>query len=108
MFVAKACVFMDKNPVKRALLRPVVSRKLSYGSQSESGAIVRGVSLVVFATVDIAGIDLRRWLENFLRKCTAIGPAAVVADPPTSAPRASTPRSILRLEPERSTSATWE
>ena len=82
--------------------------RLSYGSHNENGAVLQGVSLSVFATLDTAGIDLRRWLETFLRECTVIGPVAVVADPPTSAPRASTPRSILRREPERSTSATWE
>ena len=81
VFVAKPCVPMDNNPVERALRRPVVGRKLSYGSHSEDGAALQGVLLSVFATLDRAGIDLWRWLEAFLRACAGIGPRAVAVDP---------------------------
>ena len=48
---------------------------------SEDGAALQGVLLSVFATLDMAGIDLWRWLEAFLRECAVIGPRAVVVDP---------------------------
>ena len=81
VFVTKPFVAMDNNPVERALRRPVIGRKLSFGSHSEDGAALQGVLLSVFATLDRAGIDLRRWLEAFLRECAGIGPQAVVMDP---------------------------
>lgn len=81
VFVTKPGVPMDNNPVERALRRPVIGRKLSYGSHSADGAALQGVLLSVFATLDMAGIDLWRWLEAFLRECAQIGRGAVVADP---------------------------
>ena len=81
VFVAKPFVPMDNNVVERALRRPVVGRKLSYGSHSEDGAALQGALLSVCATLDMAGIDLRRWLEAFLRECAGSGPRAVVVQP---------------------------
>ncbi len=42
---------------------------------------MQGTLLSVFATLDMAGLDLRRWLEAFLRECAGIGRDAVVVDP---------------------------
>ena len=81
VFVSKPIVSMDNNSVERALRRPVIGRKLSYGSHSEDGAALQGCLLSVFATLDMAGIDLWRWLEAFLRECAEIGRGAVVVDP---------------------------
>lgn len=81
VFLANPIVPMDNNVAERALRRPVVGRKLSHGSHSERGAALQGVLLSVFVTLDMAGIDLRRWLEAFLGECAAIGPRAAVADP---------------------------
>lgn len=81
VFVSKPFVAMDNNPVERALRRPVIGRKLSYGSHSADGAALQGVLLSVFATLDRAGIDLWRWLEAFLRECAEIGRERVVVDP---------------------------
>ena len=81
VFVAKPFVAMDNNPVERALRRPVIGRKLSFGSHSENGAALQGALLSVCATLDLAGLDLRRWLEAFLRECAGLGPQAVVVDP---------------------------
>ena len=81
VFVRKAFVPMDNNVVERALRRPVLGRKLSYGSHSADGAALQGVLLSVFATLDRAGIDLWRWLEAFLRECAGIGRGVVVVDP---------------------------
>ena len=71
----------DNNAAERALRRPVIGRKLSFGSHSEDGAALQGVLLSVFATLDRAGINLWRWLEQFLGECALIGRQAVVADP---------------------------
>lgn len=81
VFVRRPFVPMDNNAAERALRRPVIGRKLSYGSHSADGAALQGVLLSVFATLDMAGIDLWRWLQAFLRECAQIGPAAVVAEP---------------------------
>ena len=81
VFLEKPFVPLDNNPVERALRRPVIGRKLSYGSHSEDGAALQGTLLSVFATLDMASLDLRRWLEAFLRECAGIGRDAVVVDP---------------------------
>ena len=81
VFLARPCVPMDNNAAERALRRPVIGRKLSFGSHSEGGAALQALLLSVFATLDMAGISLWRWLEEFLGECAAIGRQAVVADP---------------------------
>ena len=81
VFVRKAFVPMDNTVVERALRRPVLGRKLSYGSHSADGAALQGVLLSVCATLDRAGIDLWRWLEAFLREWAGIGRGVVVVDP---------------------------
>ena len=86
VFLTKPFVPMDNNAAERALRRPVIGRKLSFGSHSEDGAALQGVLLSVFATLDRAGINLWRWLEQFLGECALIGRQAVVADPPAWLP----------------------
>ena len=81
VFLAKPFVPMDNNPVERALRRPVIGRKLSYGSHSEGGAALQGILLSVFGTLTMAGISLQRWLEAYLGECAAIGPRAVPWNP---------------------------
>ena len=56
-----------------SLRRRAIGRKLSYGSHSADGAALQGVLLSFFATLDMVGIDLWRWLEVFLRECAEIG-----------------------------------
>ena len=81
VFLARPYVPLDNNAAERALRRPVIGRKLSFGSHSEDGAALQGVLLSVFATLDMAGINLWRWLEEFLGECAVIGRQAVVVDP---------------------------
>ena len=81
VFLSKPYVPMDNNSAERALRRPVIGRKLSFGSHSEDGAALQGLLLSVFATLDMAGLSLWRWLEEFLGECAAIGRQAVVVDP---------------------------
>lgn len=87
VFLSQPFMPMDNNPVERVLRRPVVGRKLSYGSHSEDGAALQGVLLSVLTTLDPGRIDLRRWLQAFLRACARIGSQAVVADPRAWLPR---------------------
>ena len=81
VFLSKPYVPMDNNSAERALRRPVIGRKLSFGSHSEDGAALQGLLLSVFATLDMAGLGLWRWLEEFPGECAAIGSRAVVVDP---------------------------
>lgn len=81
VFLTNPRVPLDNNAAERALRRAVIGRKLSFGSHSEGGAALQGVLLSVLATLQLAGIDLRRWLQAFLRECAGIGPRAVVVDP---------------------------
>ena len=81
VFLARPYVPLDNNAAERALRRPVIGRKLSFGSHSEDGAALQGLLLSVFATLDRAGINLWRWLEEFLGECAGIGRQAVVVDP---------------------------
>lgn len=81
VFLQRPFVPMDNNAVERKLRRHVIGRKLSYGSHSEDGAVLQGTLLSVLTTLDMAGLDLRRWLTAFLGECAQIGRAAVVADP---------------------------
>ena len=81
VFLARPYVALDNNAAERALRRPVIGRKLSFGSHSEDGAALQGLLLSVLATLDRAGINLWRWLEEFLGECAVIGRQAVVPDP---------------------------
>ena len=81
VFLARPYIALDNNAAERALRRLVIGRKLSFGSHSEDGAALQGLLLSVFATLDMAGINLWRWLEEFLGECAVIGRQAVVADP---------------------------
>ena len=101
VFLAKPFVPMDNNPVERALRRPVVGRKLSYGSHSEDGAALQGVLLSVLATLDMAGINLWRWLEAFPGECARIGPRAVVAHPRSWLPRGMPAARLRQLQAGR-------
>ena len=67
--------------MERICRRLVVGRKLSYGSHSEEGTALQGLLLLVLATLDLASIDLRRWLAAFLGECARIGRNAVVRQP---------------------------
>ncbi len=72
---------MDNNRVERALRRSVIGRQLSHGSHSPTGAELQGLVLSVCSMLDMAGIDLGRWLEAFLEECARLGPGATVPQP---------------------------
>ena len=73
VFVDKPQVPMDNNAAERALRGPVIGRRLSFGSDSETGARFTALMYSVVATLATNGIDVRRWLEAWLRACAESG-----------------------------------
>ena len=73
VFVDKPQVPMDNNAAERALRGPVIGRRLSFGSDSETGARFTALMYSVVATLATNGIDVRRWLEAWLRACAENG-----------------------------------
>ena len=73
VFVDKPQVPMDNNAAERALRGPVIGRRLSFGSDSEIGARFTALMYSVVATLKTNGIDVRRWLETWLRACDENG-----------------------------------
>ena len=61
------------NAAERALRGPVIGRRLSFGSDSETGARFTALMYSVVATLKTNGIDVRRWLETWLRACAENG-----------------------------------
>ena len=49
------------------------ARRLSFGSDSETGARFTALMYSVVATLKTNGIDVRRWLETWLRACAENG-----------------------------------
>ena len=73
VFVDRPQVPMDNNAAERALRGPVIGRRLSFGSDSETGARFTALMYSVVATLKTNGIDVRRWLETWLRTCAENG-----------------------------------
>ena len=71
VFVDRPCVPMDNNAAERALRGPVIGRRLSFGSDSETGARFTARMYSVVGTLALNGIDVRRWLEAWLGACAA-------------------------------------
>ena len=69
VFLAKPEVPMDNNAAERALRRPVIGRKLSFGSHSQRGAKLTGCLLSVYATLQRAGLNPYRWTLAYLQAC---------------------------------------
>ncbi len=73
VFIRHPQVPMDNNKGERALRGPVIGRRLSFGSDSETGARFTAVMYSLVGTLATNGIDVRRWLEAWLRACASIG-----------------------------------
>ena len=73
VFVDEPQVPMDNNAAERALRGPVIGRRLSFGSDSETGARFTALMYSVVATLKTNGIDVRRWLEAWLEACAENG-----------------------------------
>ena len=73
LFVDRPQVPMDNNAAERALRGPVIARRLSFGSGSETGARFTARMYSIVATLGLNGIDVRHWLEAWLDACAANG-----------------------------------
>lgn len=73
VFIDHPYVPLDNNVAERVLRGPVIGRRLSFGSDSETGARFTAVMYSVVGTLATNGIDVRRWLEAWLRACASIG-----------------------------------
>ena len=74
------CVFLDRpwtpldnNFAERLLRGPAIGRRLSFGSDSETGARLTAVMYSVIGTLALNGIDILRWLQAWLDACTNNG-----------------------------------
>ena len=66
VFLDKPQVPLDNNQAERALRAPVIGRQLSFGSDSEDGALLTARMYAVVGTLKMNGIDVLRWLEEWL------------------------------------------
>ena len=73
VFVDRPLVPMDNNRTERILRDPVIGRRLSFGSDSERGAGFTAMMYSVARTLAINGIDVRRWLKEYLTACAENG-----------------------------------
>ena len=71
VFVDEPSTPMDNNASERALRAPAISRKVSFGSHSETGARLSAVLFSLFATLALAGINRHHWLLDYLHACAA-------------------------------------
>ena len=69
VFVARPRTPMDNNFAERLLRGPVIGRRLSFGSDSETGARFTALMYSVVGTLTLNRIDVRRWLEAWLAAC---------------------------------------
>ena len=73
VFVDQPHIAMDNNRAERILRGAVIARKLSFGSDSLEGALFSAMMYGVIETVRMNGIDVRRWLEDWLSACAGNG-----------------------------------
>ena len=73
VFVDHPHVPPDNNRAELALRSAVIGRRLSFGSDSETGARFTAVMYSVVGTLEMNGIDVRRWLEEWLTTCAKNG-----------------------------------
>ena len=73
VFVDNPQVPMDNNFAERAFRGAVIGRRLSFGSDSEDGAKFTAMMYSVVGTLAMNGIDVRRWLEAWLKACAKNG-----------------------------------
>ena len=73
VFVDRPRVPMDNNLTERLLRGPVIGRRLSFGSDSVTGADLAALMYSTVATLTLNGIDVLRWLEAWLGACAHNG-----------------------------------
>ncbi len=73
VFIDRPEVPLDNNFAERVLRGPVIGRRLSFGSDSETGARLTALMYSVIGTLNLNGIDVLRWLETWLTACAHNG-----------------------------------
>ena len=73
VFVDRPRIPMDNNLSERLLRGPVIGRRLSFGSDSETGARCTALMYSVIGTLSLNGIDVLRWLTAWLSACAHNG-----------------------------------
>ena len=74
VFLDRPRVPLDNNLAERLLRGPAIGRRLSFGSDSESGARFTALMYSVTATLRLNGLDVARWLDGWLAACARGGP----------------------------------
>ena len=72
-FVEHPQIAMDNNRAELSHRCAVIARKLSFGSDSLDGARLTAVMYSVLATVENNGLDVQRWLTDWLTACAENG-----------------------------------
>ena len=98
-FVSDPEVPIDNNACERSLRAPVISRKISFGNDSWTGARLTAMMYSVFGTLKRHGIDIEHWLHDWLAACAAGG--GPPADPAPWLPWSMTPARRQRLQQPR-------
>ena len=73
VFLDNPRVPMDNNLAERVLRGAAIDRALSFGSDSETGARFTAMMYSVTGTVAMNGLDVRRWLGEWLNACADNG-----------------------------------
>ena len=73
VFVDQPRTPMDNNLTERLIRAPVIARRLSFGSDSVTGATLAALLYSMVATLTLNGIDVLRWLDAYLEACARNG-----------------------------------
>ena len=73
VFLDRPEVPLDNNAAERGLRSAVIGRRLSFGSDTEKGARFTALMYSVVSTLSVNGLDVRRWLQEWLAACAANG-----------------------------------
>ena len=73
VFADRPRVPLDNNLAERLLPGPAIGRRLSFGSDSGTGARFTALLYSVVGTLNLNRIDVLRWLQNWLAACADNG-----------------------------------
>ena len=72
-FVEHPQIPMDNNRAELSHRYAVIARKLSFGSDSLDGARLTAIMYSVLGTLENNGLDVQRWLSDWLTACAEHG-----------------------------------
>lgn len=73
VFLKHSEIPMDNNEAERKLRNAVVGRKNYYGSGSQWAGEFAAKMFTVLETIDMNGLDVRKWLNEYLEACAKNG-----------------------------------